>query len=523
MIGKIKERLPDLFPMGEVRVRDEEHVFRVFETDDGSSPKYKYKLDKAPINTIQEVEAEVDGQLQTLTEGTDYKLADLVRARFESFEYDTSRENYELVREPDSSSLTISDDSGDTYDEDIDWELRENSDDELRIIHWIGSGDAPDNGEEFTAEYTITVPNSQVDFSVGGDNPDDGTTFYVTYYAESIISRFIEAHEEQVEEVSVDADDVIEGRFITQAQGRELDELAKLFGELGKRRGRSDAQYRIYLKSIARSFAGRGTLSGIRFAVSSGLGISQDRITIFEDFENNEYDIQIDNFSEIEFSDTYTYKDGVAIYDLESELSSVNGNDDIRDESGDLYEYNVDFTFNDTDRDGNFEEIEWLDGGSHPDPSEAFTVYFPIQSDTITTLAELADPSGVTFIATRYNLEGDTVLVEGPGLSTTLQHTGLGDGDTIGDGAIGTRDDEVYSIHNVNGDTILATTTGVEILEEYGIGAANIGVFTPGGNEKGSEDSQTTSGDVVVASTTGTSESTVTFGVGSDTIGAGQI
>jgi hypothetical protein len=111
-----------------------------------------------------------------------------------------------------------------------------------------------------------------------------------------------------------------------------------------------------------------------------------------------------------------------------------------------------------------------------------------------------------------------------PGTSASSElHTGLGDGDTIGDGALGTRDDDLFTIHQLSGQTLIAGTTGVQTLEEYGIGAANVGVFTLSDNEQGQENRQTTSGDTVSTTSSGTSDTIVTFGVGSDTIGAGEI
>jgi hypothetical protein len=311
-------------------------------------------------------------------------------------------------------------------------------------------GTVNDTSEDFVEgqDYELSDDKTTIDFSIGGKSPDSDTEFYVTYTARSIIDRYIEAHEEILSDVDDKKEEAISANFINQAEGQELDEIGKLFGELGKRRERNDDQYRVYLKSIVQSFSGRGTVEGIKFAVASGLGVNTDRINLFEDFENNEYEIEILDFQEIDTQ---------------------------------------------------------------------------IDSNTVTTLAQLSDPSGVAFIATRYVLDGDSIVVE-PGTSASSElHTGLGDGDTIGDGALGTRDDDPYSIHKINGQTILATTTGVEILEEYGIGAANIGVFTPGGNETGSEDSQTTSGETVLAEGTGTTTVDLDGSIGDDTLGSSSL
>lgn len=295
-------------------------------------------------------------------------------------------------------------------------------------------GTVDDNSEDFIEgqDYELSNDKTTIDFSVGGKSPDSDTEFYVTYTSRSIIDRYVEAHEEIISDVDDKKAEAISANFINQADGQELDELGKLFGELGKRRNRNDTEYRSYLKSIVQSFSGRGTVDGIKFAVSSGLGVNTGDINLFEDFENNEYEIGIVDFQKIE-------------------------------------------------------------GG--------------IDSSTVTTLAQLSDPSGVSFVATRYTLDGDSVVVE-PGTSASSElHTGLGDGDTIGDGALGTRDDDPFTIHQLSGQTLIAGTTGVETLEEYGLGAANVGVFTVDGNEKGQENSTTLGGD---STTVGSSGSTST-------------
>lgn len=87
---------------------------------------------------------------------------------------------------------------------------------------------------------------------------------------------------------------------ITDRLSGDLDRIGAYFGQLGKRRGRSDNDYRAYLKSIVQSFSGRGTIDGIKFAVSSGFGgaVDAEDIIIDEDFVKNEYDIEINDFGD---------------------------------------------------------------------------------------------------------------------------------------------------------------------------------------------------------------------------------
>lgn len=125
------------------------------------------------------------------------------------------------------------------------------------------------------------------------DRPDAGSTFSVTYTCESIISRFLSSGEEEFKSIEDELNDIIQSKFIDEAEGDELDELGKVFGVLGKRSGRDDDQYRIYLKSVVQSFVSRGTKNGIKLAISAATEVPIDDITIDEDFQDNEYEVVV--------------------------------------------------------------------------------------------------------------------------------------------------------------------------------------------------------------------------------------
>jgi len=124
--------------------------------------------------------------------------------------------------------------------------------------------------------------------------PDDNTEFYVTYQSESIISRYISSSEKELEISEEHINEVIDSKFVSTAEGDELDELGKLFGPtIGQRRGRNDEEYRVYLRSVVQSFTSRGTKTGIKLAISAATDIPIEDIEIIEDFRNNEYSIGI--------------------------------------------------------------------------------------------------------------------------------------------------------------------------------------------------------------------------------------
>jgi hypothetical protein len=109
----------------------------------------------------------------------------------------------------------------------------------------------------------------------------------------SVIKRYIDAHDDEIETFEDKLDEVMDSHQIDNATGDELDEIGKIFGRLGKREGRDDQDYRIYLKTIVQAFNGRGTVPGIISAVAAGLGEPEENIEVTEDYQNLEYDIII--------------------------------------------------------------------------------------------------------------------------------------------------------------------------------------------------------------------------------------
>ena len=135
-----------------------------------------------------------------------------------------------------------------------------------------------------------------IDFSVGGQSPDTDTNFYVTYVSRSILDRYIEGHEEEIETVADKRQESIDSRFVDRATGTELEEIGSLFGSLGERRGRDDNEYRLYLKSLVQSFSGRGRKEDLKFAVASAFGSGAASFRIEENFEEVEYTIEVDDW-----------------------------------------------------------------------------------------------------------------------------------------------------------------------------------------------------------------------------------
>jgi len=291
-----RPQLPDVFPQTNVTVTGETHRYTVSQTDSGPEPKLDYVLNKAPVEVVQSIQGtDQDGTSRTFNNGVDYELTALDDTVSDEFEYEPRKQYYLLRYNPLQGSTTVTDSDGVTYTEGGDYLIVESDEHYGDSLEWSDGGDRPDDDQQFIVEYEISIPNCVISWQTDGANlPQAGSEFYVTYRAESVISRYLDAHESELEGVEQQFHEIISNKFVDQASGDALDELGKLFGPvIGERRGRTDTQYRIYLKSVVRSFISRGTTEGIKLAVSAATEVPIDDITINEDFDNVEYEVEV--------------------------------------------------------------------------------------------------------------------------------------------------------------------------------------------------------------------------------------
>jgi uncharacterized phage protein gp47/JayE len=154
------------------------------------------------------------GGSTTPDDGTVFEVNyETVTSTSETFTYDGSQD-YELTYLPalaDDSS--VSDNSGDTYTIGTDYDIIDtDSDGEKDTLRWLSGGSTPDNPEDFTVDYEVNVGSiyevtgtlnsteghefvegtdfneldndsdghaDAIDWSLAGDDPDDGTGFVV--------------------------------------------------------------------------------------------------------------------------------------------------------------------------------------------------------------------------------------------------------------------------------------------------------------------------------------------------------
>jgi len=168
---------------------------------------------------------------------------------------------------------------------------------EVHEVTGVSGGDETTftEGLDYTLSTTSEGYYSEIDWSIGGDDPDDETRFTVDQTFKTIINRYTLAHGDEFESFGDMVDTTISSHEIDNASGDDLDRIGAIFGELGKRRSRDDQDYRIYLKSVVQSFNGRGSLQGLRFAIASAIGTDSNNIEIIERFDQLEYDVQIFN------------------------------------------------------------------------------------------------------------------------------------------------------------------------------------------------------------------------------------
>jgi hypothetical protein len=183
-----------------------------------------------------------------------------------TYEYRDSIDQYSIQKGPALRIFEIS--SGTTtYTEGVDYATIEDSDGRILAIDW----------------------------SIGGNSPDDGDIFTIDQEYRAIIARYLEAHDEEFEQLDEDIGQTIALHQVENATSDDLDRIGALFGELGNRQGRSDSEYRAFLESIINSFSGRGSRAGLKFAIAAAVSGEPEDVVIDENFEENEYSVRIDN------------------------------------------------------------------------------------------------------------------------------------------------------------------------------------------------------------------------------------
>lgn len=129
--------------------------------------------------------------------------------------------------------------------------------------------------------------------------PDVGSTFAVTYVARSLLQRHSDSFSDAVDPVSTKSETVVRSHQLQQASDQELDLIGDYFGELGRRDGRTNDEYRSVLRGVVKAFSGRGTKQGMKVAIATALNIVPDDIEIEENYEQTGYNIRINTDEQV--------------------------------------------------------------------------------------------------------------------------------------------------------------------------------------------------------------------------------
>jgi hypothetical protein len=128
------------------------------------------------------------------------------------------------------------------------------------------------------------------------------TTEFIEYFPNilprelsSVFRRYVDSHGIEYDGLDAGMSYTKLSHSVRDAEGKDLDRIGSLFGELGGRGTRNDAEYRQYLQSLVQSFNGRGTEPGLKFAIAAAVDTDESNIVIDEDVDNNEYTIEIND------------------------------------------------------------------------------------------------------------------------------------------------------------------------------------------------------------------------------------
>ena len=77
-----------------------------------------------------------------------------------------------------------------------------------------------------------------------------------------------------------------------------FDRIGQLFGEIGRRRGRNDREYRRFLNSLVPVLSGRGQVPTLKEAVAISLSMDPESIGVEENFQELEFEIILSDFWE---------------------------------------------------------------------------------------------------------------------------------------------------------------------------------------------------------------------------------
>lgn len=266
-----------------------------------------------------------------------------VSEELHTYESGTQLYKLDFTYEETNGSITITDDSGDVYTEGVDFSVDDVTGDGWSdTVNWGIGGDSPDDGEDWFADYDVSVI---------------GTTAVSDEYTIDLVRDETLTYEEGLTEQFTfdDTQDLYEMTDIpfdtsTSIQDASTDNYVE------------GTDYDIVDDS------GNGFAQTIDWSVGGGQPDNGETFTIT-------YDKQV-YFTDQEIRET---PEGV-----------------IRDNSGDTYDEDTDYNIVDVTGDGENDAIEWDSGGTSPDDAEDFYFTYITEGDLIVPDRKKVDPGTIS-------------------------------------------------------------------------------------------------------------------------------
>jgi hypothetical protein len=119
---------------------------------------------------------------------------------------------------------------------------------------------------------------------------------FAIFRENAILRVIIESIQAEFDQLESDTEAVEDSLSIESATGQSLDLIADEFGNVGRRRGRSDSQFRQFLQGLEPAFDGRGTEQDVAVAVAAGVVESPADVNLRQDFTDRSYEIELFEF-----------------------------------------------------------------------------------------------------------------------------------------------------------------------------------------------------------------------------------
>lgn len=148
-------------------------------------------------------------------------------------------------------------------------------------------------GDDVIAADTVGDEYRKISFINSESYPDFGTEFTVTYDAEPVIARYANSFTDDLASLESSLNTAFDAKYVDQASGQGLDLIGGQFGDIGRRRGRNDKEYRTFLRSVISAFNATGTKEDISFAVASAIRGDPDEVSVNENIEQTGFTVRI--------------------------------------------------------------------------------------------------------------------------------------------------------------------------------------------------------------------------------------